>query len=113
MPKAADAAVKMWAGRPAPGVGAYELIGLVLRESPRFPSAACRNIRPALFDAATQADAVKALRICSACPVAGQCYTWANRQDEMLLKRNGRGGGLEGVAGNPVWGKARKWLGTA
>ena len=92
--------------------GFEALVGAVLRDSPRFPSAACRGVRPDLFDASTHADTVAALRLCVSCPVLNQCNRWAKSQDEQLRRRNGWAGGVEGVLGGTLWGKARRWADT-
>ncbi len=110
MPKAADAQVRLWEGRPAPEHGPYRLIGEVLRDAPSFPNAACRNIRPAVFDAQSRDDARAALGTCLGCDVLAQCHAWANQQDARMRRRHGRGGGLDGIYGGELFGKSRRWV---
>jgi hypothetical protein len=109
VPRAADSQVAFWEGRkPAPH-GPYELIGRILKDSPRFPNAACRRVNPEIFDASTRADALAALKLCVDCPVLEQCYRWARAQDSQL-RRQGWGSGLDGICGGELWGSARRWL---
>lgn len=57
--------------------------------------AACSTADPRLFDATTQAAAVRALAICAGCPVTIEC---------LRSRPHGTDGGLSGVWGGHVYG---------
>lgn len=112
MPRAADSQVGLWAGRPPPDVGAYQLVAQILgRDGQKFGGlAACRDVTTNIFDGLTSEAARQALTLCSGCPVRLACLDWTTSQDRALRRRHGLTGGFDGVAGGELWGSARQRL---
>jgi hypothetical protein len=100
--------VSMWPRNPeADRFDGWErLVSAVVADTVRLADAKCRRVeRAAIFDGATRADTVAALKACVACPVIQQCNSWAHTS----MRLSGQNG-FNGVVGGQLYGAARQWL---